>query len=107
MGANSSRMNRESYLEEVEKRLRNMFGASREGYRTPDKIRHQLEGFMQAGIFLNLASRAELYELMNDVHEAVYGKSIEERKAERLAKWEVEAIDYSAYEAPTYERKKD
>jgi hypothetical protein len=100
-------MDRESYLEEVEKRLRNMFGASRDGYRTPEKTRHQLEGFMQAGVFMGLASKAELYQLMNDVHEAVYGKSIEERKAERLAKWEVEAIDYSEYEAPTYERKRD
>lgn len=98
-------MNKESYLNEIEKRLRLLFKASKEGYKSSPTQRHRLEGFMQAGAFLGLANNAELKVLMEAVHLEIFHKSISERKVELAGSWDNEVIDYSQYEQPTFERK--
>lgn len=98
-------MNREHYLSEVEKRLNQIFTASKEGYKTPPIERHRLEGFMAAGVFMSLVSNAELAKVMDDIHMRLFGKTIKQRKAELPGSWQEEGIDYSFYEQPTFERK--
>jgi len=49
-------MNKEKFLSEVTNRLSRQFHASKEGYRIADSERHRLEGFIQAGIFLQIAT---------------------------------------------------
>ncbi len=98
-------MNKEHYLSEVEKRLNQIFTASKEGYKTPPAERHRLEGFMAAGIFMGLASNAELAKVMNEIHVRLFGKTIEQRKKELPGSWQEEGIDYSFYDQSTYERK--
>ncbi|AQA18149.1 hypothetical protein BST95_07755 [Halioglobus japonicus] len=95
---------REDYLEEVETRLARMFRASRDGHKASPVDRHRLEGFIQAGSFLGLASKDELQSLMARVHFEVFGKSIEERQSEQANSWVLESIDYSQYDQPAYER---
>jgi len=60
-------MNREHYIKEVEKRLNRIFTASKEGYKTPPTERHRLEGFMAAGVFMGLATNAELAKVMDEI----------------------------------------
>ena len=57
-------MNRENYLNEVEKRLNRLFTASKEGYKAAPAERHRLEGFMAAGVFMGLVTNAELAKVM-------------------------------------------
>ncbi|RLA54490.1 MAG: hypothetical protein DRR42_01535 [Gammaproteobacteria bacterium] len=95
---------REEYLHELESRLIRMFRASRDGHKAAPEERHRLEGFMQAGSFLGLAAGDELKSLMNQVHVDVFGKTIQDRQAEQSTIQIPEAIDYSKYEHPTYER---
>ena len=95
---------REDYLGEVETRLARMFRASKDGHKASPVERHRLEGFIQAGSFLGLASKSELQSLMERVHLDVFGKSIEERQSDQSALWNSETKDYSEYEAPAYER---
>ncbi len=98
-------MNREHYLSEVEKRLNQIFIASKEGYKAPPAERHRLEGFMAAGVFMGLASNAELAKVMNEIHVRLFGKTIEQRKKELPGSWKEEGIDYSFYDQPTFVRK--
>ena len=98
-------MNREKYLKEVEKRLNRIFIASKEGYKVPSVERHRLEGFMSAGVYMGLVTNAELAKAMNENHVSVFGKTIQERKTELTGNWQEEAIDYSYYDQPTFERK--
>ena len=53
-------MDKSDYLAEISKRLTKMFRASKEGYKIPDIDRHRLEGFMHAGIFMQIATPAEI-----------------------------------------------
>jgi len=97
-------MSKEQYLNEVSRRLKLMFSASKDGYKTVSIERHRLEGFMQAGVFLELTTNTEMSQLMNDIHVSVFDKTIEQRKAEKSNDWQSELIDYAQYEQPTYIR---
>lgn len=98
-------MNRERYLGEIEKRLLSHFSASREGYKPPPEDRHRLEGFIQGAIFMGFADSAELGVLMEAAHFSVFGQTIAQRRTESEQRWQEEAIDYSRYDQPAYERK--
>lgn len=96
---------REEYLSEIEKRLHRYFSASRDGYKIPAEERHRLEGFMQGAIFMSFATSQDLAELMEKLHFSVFGKTIAERRTEITSRWPEEAVDYSQYDQPAYERK--
>lgn len=98
-------MNRENYLSEVEKRLSRIFKASKDGYKVLSVERHRLEGFMNAGVYMGVVTNTELAKVMNDIHVNIFGKSIQQRKAEKNPGWQEEVIDYSAYDQPAFERK--
>ena len=99
-------MNRENYIKEVEQRLNRIFSASKEGYKASPEERHRLEGFMHAGVFMGLATNAELAKIMDEIHVRIFGKTIQQRKTELASNWQEETIDYGQYEQPTFERKK-
>ena len=98
-------MNKSDYIAEIKNRLKQMFAASKEGYKSTPAERHRLEGFMQAGIFLGLAKNSELGRVMDEIHVSVFGKTLQQRKDEATPDWD-EDIDYSQYDKPAYERKR-
>ena len=68
---------KQALLAESERRLRRVY---RSLVQDPEQERVRLSGFMQAGIFLGLASRQELDELVGRVHLEELGETIEERR---------------------------
>lgn len=89
----------------MEKRLSQLFLASKEGYKASPVERHRLECFMRAGVFMGIVSNDEVACLMDACHQTIFGKAIEQRKAELSSQWQEESIDYIQYELTTYERK--
>lgn len=99
-------MNREDYLAEVESRLFRMFAASKAGHKAALIDKHRIEGFMNAGVFMGIATNSELSVLMESTHQSVFGMSIQDRKNKNNTRWEESIIDYSQYDLPTYVRNK-
>jgi hypothetical protein len=97
-------MDKNDYLAEISNRLNKMFRASKEGYKVPDEDRHRLEGFIHAGIFMKVATPAEMSTLMEDVHYSIFGKTIRERKSEKSTNWPDIEINYDKFDSPTYLR---
>ena len=97
-------MDKNDYLIEINKRLTKLFKASKEGYRILDIDRYRLEGFMQAGIFMKIATPAEMSALMEDVHYSIFGKTTRERRSEKSTTWSDIEIDYDKFDSPTYLR---
>jgi hypothetical protein len=97
-------MDKDRFINEVTNRLSTLFRASKEGYKIVESERHRLEGFIQAGIFLELVSMDETKGLMGDIHCSVFGKSIEERNRDKAAIWKDAEADYEKYEIPTFQR---
>lgn len=98
-------MTRKDYLAEVESRLFRMFAASKEGHKAALIDKHRLEGFMNAGVFMGVASNRELSLLMENIHQSVFGMSIQDRKNKSNTRWEDSVVDYSSYDLPTYVRR--
>ncbi len=98
-------VNKETYLKEVTHRLHIRFSQIKEGATLPEKDRFRLEGFMQAGTFMGLTTNAELNRLLEQTHLEVFGETVEERRKAHGERWHEEAIDYSSYESPSYQRK--
>ena len=96
--------NSEKFMQEVERRLHNLFRASKDGYRIPDIERHRLTGFIHAGVFMGIATNKEMHNLMESVHFSVFAKTIKERKETQQISWEDHDIDYGQFEQPTFER---
>ncbi len=71
----------------------------------PDAERHQLTGFIHAGVFLGIVTNKDMHDLMEATHFSVYGKTIKERKETLPISWEDHDIDYNQYEQPTFERR--
>jgi len=94
-------MDKSEYIAEVKKRLVWIFKASKEGYKIPDMERHRLEGFMYAGVFLGLATQAEMRTLLENTHVAIFGETVEERKKGKSATWPDIEINYDQYDSPT------
>jgi hypothetical protein len=97
-------MDGECFLGEVERQLRVIFGAIRDGHRPPEILKHRCEGFMRAGVFMGVVKNRELSDLMEAVHLEVVGMTIGERVAKQQERWGGEEIDYSQFEPPAYER---
>ena len=97
-------MDKSDYLAETRNRLNKIFRASAEGYKVPDIDRHRLEGFMQAGVFLKVVTPAEMTSLLEEVHFSVFGKTIQQRKAEKSTGWSDIEVDYGQFDSPTYLR---
>ena len=97
-------MDKNKYLTEVTNRLTSLFNASKAGYKLPNIERHRLEGFIQAGVFLNITTQPEMSDLMESIHITVFGKTPAERKAQKSASWPDISIDYDQFESPTFSR---
>jgi biopolymer transport protein ExbB/TolQ len=87
---------REDYLQEVESRLTRMFRASKNGHKASPAERHRLEGFIQAGSFLGLATSEEIKSLMDRIHFDTFGKTIEERQSDQSSLWATDTTISSA-----------
>ena len=97
-------MNKYGFIEEVERRLRELYLGSKNGHIASPEQRHQLEGFIQAGIFISMVRAEEMEEVIENIHQEVFGMSIEEHKHQHAISWDGNKIDYSNYDVPTYER---
>ncbi len=69
-------MDKSDYLAEISNQLNKMFRASKEGYKIPDIDRHRLEGFIHAGIFMKIATPAEMSKVLDEAHYSVFEKTI-------------------------------
>jgi len=97
-------MNRRGFIEELEKRFMEQFKASKKGNVPSLQDRYKLEGFVEAGIYLSLVRHAEVEELIERVHLLVFRMTRAEHKEKHAASWSQSNIDYSSYDAPTFER---
>jgi hypothetical protein len=59
---------------------------------------------MQAGIFVKIATPAEMSKLLEEAHYSAFGKTIQAKKSEISATWTDIEVDYDRFDSPTYLR---
>lgn len=73
---------KEKFLNALREQLRDAFSAAKSGLKVSAEDKYRCEGFMQAGVELELVTDEEVAELIHSVHVSVYGQSIAERRSQ-------------------------
>jgi hypothetical protein len=91
------------FLDVVEKQLLQLYINQKEFGRQDDDAKHHIEGFMHAGLIMDLISNDELSQIMERVYYDVFGMTPIERKLQK-EKGEEDEVDWSFYDIPPSKR---
>lgn len=70
-----------------------------------EAMKHRIQGFINAGEFLNLVTRDEAISIIDTAHHEIFGMTKEQRKARREAiKLSIRGDDFSIFDAPAIDR---
>lgn len=72
---------KDQFINALRQQLHDAFSAAKSGLRISAEDKYRCEGFMQAGVELNLVTDEEVALLIDAVHHSVYGQSIAERRS--------------------------
>lgn len=98
-------MDKESYKYECYRQLLTHFELVKK-QQVDEDMKHRIQGFINAGEFLNLVTRDEAIKVIDDAHFKVFGISKEQRKAQREEiKLAIKNYDESFFDVPAIERK--
>lgn len=74
---------KEKFLKNLEAQLIETMSAARTGTKISDTDKYRCEGFMQAGVELDLVTDEEIQALIKVVHLRVYGETIVARRGKK------------------------
>ena len=77
---NSDQTMKKKFLKNLKAQLHETMTAARAGAKISDADKFRCEGFMQAGVELDLVTDEEIQELIKAVHVSVYGETITARR---------------------------
>lgn len=75
-------MIKEKFLNALRGQLHDAFTAAKSGMKISAEDKYRCEGFMQAGVEMEVVTDEEVAKLINSVHISVYGQSIGERRSQ-------------------------
>lgn len=94
---------RELFLIILKQQFTDIFNTSKAGKDTAE-LRFRAQGFIHAGELLQISSRQEVQQLMEQTHINVFGVSIEERKPTEIARRQqaLKLDDYDYFDEPDW-----
>lgn len=97
-------MNKAKFTQECHRQLLEHFALVKI-QKVDDVMMHRIQGFINAGEFLNLVTRDEAISLIDVAHHEVFGITKEQRKTRKEEiKNSIKADDFSVFEIPAIER---
>ena len=101
----SEQLRKEIFIESLRNRVGHLYVYGESHPDEKDLIAHKLDGFLEAGLLLQIFSKDQLQQVIDEEHVNVFGMSREER-AKKMQKEGIspESVDWSAYDAPASER---
>ncbi len=103
---------RRKYLAKLAAKLRDFYTAQHQEQEAnikltaTEKVKSQLDGFMEAGLISQLVNKADLQKALGEAHFEVFKKTRDERR-KQLTKETGAKLDWSIYDEPTIFRKID
>lgn len=96
----------EQFLSTLKQQFADIFTSSKAGKDTAE-LRLRTQGFIYAGELLELCSRDDVTQLMEQQHQVVFGCSVGQRKpSERKRRQQaLKAGDYDYFDEPAFNRK--
>ena len=98
-------MEQESFKQECHRQLLEHFHLVKKR-KVDDVMKHRIQGFINAGEFLNLVTREQTIQIVDIAHLAVFGNTKEKRKANKdVIKSLISGDNNSAFDVPAIHRK--
>jgi hypothetical protein len=69
-------------------------------------LKHKISGYIEAGLILNILSKDELQDLIDQEHLAAFGMTRKQRRIEKKLGEKEEVPDWSNFDRPAIERKR-
>jgi hypothetical protein len=96
---------RELFLITLKQQFSDIFTTSKAGKDTAE-LRFRAQGFVHAGELLQLCSRDEIKQLMDQVHKEIFGINVAERKPKEYDRRQqaLKLGDYDYFDEPAFNR---
>jgi len=70
-----------------------------------NKLNHEIDGFIEAGLLIRLITKQELQEIIDEQHMDIFGETRQERREKLRSKSEVAEINWDVYDSPAIQRR--
>ena len=70
------------------------------------KLKYKIEGFFEAGLLVDAATKKDIQLIVDEEHMAAFGMTRLQRRAQKSANKNLDTIDWSIYDEPSIARKK-
>jgi len=96
---------RTTYLNAIKDHVTELYAVQDSKSESYLRLKNRLDGFMNAGLVIGIASKAELQDIVEKVHMSVFGLTIKQRSVELKLGSKTTEVDWDIYDTPTIHRK--
>jgi len=90
----------------VRELVREYYSAEDDESEYTKKLKYKIEGFFEAGLLVDAATKEDIQLIVDEEHMAAFGMTRLQRRAEKRANKNLDTIDWSIYDEPSIARKK-
>jgi hypothetical protein len=93
------------YIDGFKDRLKMFYGIKDLKSSHRNKLNHEIDGFIEAGLLIRLITKQELQEIIDEQHMDIFGETRQERREKLRSKSEVAEINWDVYDSPAIQRR--
>ena len=94
------------FIQAVRELVREYYSAEDDESEYTKKLKYKIEGFFEAGLLVDAATKEDIQLIVDEEHMAAFGMTRLQRRAEKRANKNLDTIDWSIYDEPSIARKK-
>ena len=94
------------FKQSVRELVREYYSAGDDESEHIKKLKYKIEGFFEAGLLVDAATKEDIQLIVDEEHMAAFGMTRLQRRAEKRASKNLDTIDWSIYDEPSVGRKK-
>jgi hypothetical protein len=94
------------FKQAVRELVREYYSAEDDESEYTKKLKYKIEGFFEAGLLVDAATKEDIQLIVDEEHIAAFGMTRLQRRAKRRANKNLDTIDWSIYDEPSIVRKK-
>lgn len=94
------------FKQAVRELVREYYSAEDDESEYTKKLKYKIEGFFEAGLVVDAATKEDIQLIVDEEHMAAFGMTRLERRTRKSANMNLDTIDWSIYDEPSVARKK-
>lgn len=96
---------RTSYLNAIKDHLTELYSLQDSASETYQRLKNRLDGFIHAGLVIDIVSHDEVQKIVEKEHMRVFGMTVKQRGIELKLDSRTAEVDWDLYDTPTIHRK--